>query len=573
MTSTPSPDTSPIFQLADRFVDESSALDPLSATNRGIDGFDHLMTDYSPEAIEARADHLRRTVVELGRLGAASPDDRLAKDFMTERFESALALHDTGEWMRPVRALAAPFSAIRSVFDLMDRNGDGAWQNIAARLTAIPAALGGLQRTLDVGRNAGVVASRRQVEAVAAQCAQWADDRWFDVLTNEARIGAGPDGSLDAGTVELVEQGAGAAVQAYASMARYLRGEYLADATPVDACGPERYAANSRTMNGADLDPREMYEWAWHEYATLRAEIDKVCEQIVPGAGFAEVRNQLDTDPARLVRGVDAYRAWLQATTDEALRRSAAHFDIPEVMNRCEAHIPPAGSAAAPYYTEPSEDFARPGRTWYPTLGRTEFATWGDVTTCYHESVPGHHLQIGYTKLQADKLSRFQRGAFVSGHGEGWALYAERLCDELGWFDNPDHRLGFLCGQQLRAVRVIIDIGMHLGYRIPAGTTLSDSTAFHAGEVWNAELALEFIISETGQGGEFLRSEIDRYLGWPAQAISYKIGEREWLAARVDARSRLGARFDLRRFHTFALSLGPVGLAQLRTEIAAFEAV
>jgi len=182
--------------------------------------------------------------------------------------------------------------------------------------------------------------------------------------------------------------------------------------------------------------------------------------------------------------------------------------------------------------------------------------------------VPGHHLQIGYARLQAKHLSRFQRGAFISGHGEGWALYAERLCDELGWFENPDHRLGFLCGQQLRAVRVIIDIGMHLGLRIPDATTLIDRTPFHGGEVWTPELALEFAISETGQGETFLRSEIDRYLGWPAQAISYKIGEREWLAARADARTRLGGRLDLRQFHTAALSLGPVGLAQLRAELS-----
>ncbi|MFM2070509.1 MAG: hypothetical protein RLZZ623_772 [Actinomycetota bacterium] len=559
---------SPIFALSDRFVAEAAELDPFSATSRGIDGFDHLVTDYSPDGFEQRADHLRRTRDALARLLPEGDDDRLAKDFMLERFDASLALHDTAEWMRPVRALAAPFSTIRSVFDLMPRDSDEAWQNIAARLTAVPMALAGLQHTLDVGRQSLVVAARRQTNVVADQCSRWVDDRWFDSLVVEARR---VDAS--AAVIQRLEHGAEVATQAYASMSRYLRHEYLPDASPVDACGPERYAANSRVMNGADLDPREMYEWAWTEYATLRAEMAGVCEQIIPGAGFDEVRHLLDTDPGRLLHGADAYRQWLQDTTDEALRRSAEHFDIPEVMNRCEAHIPPAGSAAAPYYTGPSEDFSRPGRTWYPTLGRTEFATWGDVTTCYHESVPGHHLQIGYARLQAEHLSRFQRGAFVSGHGEGWALYAERLCDELGWFENPDHRLGFLCGQQLRAVRVIIDIGMHLAFRIPTGTTLSNGTPFHGGEVWTPDLAFEFITSETGQGDEFLASEIDRYLGWPAQAISYKIGEREWLAARADARNRLGAGFELRQFHTFALSLGPVGLAQLRTEIGAFGSV
>jgi len=431
----------------------------------------------------------------------------------------------------------------------------------------VPAALDGVRESLEVGRRSGVVASRRQTEVVAEQCATWSRDRWFDSLHVEAQ----QRDDVEAVTVEHLAAGADITTEALASFERYLRDDYLADATPEDACGPERYAASARVMLGADLDPTEMYEWAWSEYRSLREEILRTCELIKPGATFAEVCELLDNDPDRCVQGVEAYREWLQEMTDDALARSAAHFDIPEPMNRCEALIPPAGSAAAAYYTGPSEDFSRPGRTWYPAMGRTSFPMWGDVTTCYHESVPGHHLQIAYARLQGERLSRFQRGAFVPGHGEGWALYAERLCDELGWFDNPDHRLGFLCGQQLRAVRVIVDIGMHLRMAIPAGTTTSDGMPFHAGETWTPELALEFAISETGNTDTFMRSEIDRYLGWPGQAISYKIGEREWLAARADAVARLGGRFDLRAFHTFALSLGPVGLAQLRAELGAFE--
>ena len=196
------------------------------------------------------------------------------------------------------------------------------------------------------------------------------------------------------------------------------------------------------------------------------------------------------------------------------------------------------------------------------------FPRWGDVTTCYHESVPGHHLQIAYAKVQAGSLTRIQRTAFIPGHGEGWALYAEQLCDEFGWFENPDHRMGFLSAQMLRTVRVIVDIGMHLGMRIPDGTTLNDGTKFHGGEVWTPEMAYEFSLHETGCSEAFLSSEIDRYLGWPAQAIAYKIGQREWLAARDDARIAEGSTFDLKAWHTKALRLGAIGLDQLRTELA-----
>ena len=557
-------DRSPIFEFADRVVAEQAALDPCAATSRGIPGHDHELTDYSPAGFEARAQHTRGALATLQSLGITNDDDRLARDFISERFETAVLAHDTGEWQRTMRAIASPTSTLRSTFDLMPRNSPDAWADIAARLRAIPDALAGLRDTYETGRAGGRVAARRQVLATADQCATWAANQWFDTLADEAAANA----SLSPTVMAAVRDGAVDANDAYASFASYLRDEYAPAAADIDGCGADRYRVGVRQMLGADLDPVEMYEWAWNDFHELRADIVATCERVLPGAGFAEVIHLLDHDPDRAVHGVEAYREWLQALTDDALARSRAHFEIPDVMNRCEALIPPAGSAAAAYYTSPSEDFSRPGRTWYPTLGRTTFPMWADVSTCYHESVPGHHLQLGYALVQAGSLSRIQRMSFISGHGEGWALYAERLCDEFGWFENPDHRLGFLSAQIMRTVRVIIDIGMHLGLRIPAGTTLCDGSEFHGGDVWNPQLALDFALSETGRNADFLRSEIDRYLGWPAQAISYKIGEREWLAARADARQRDGAQFDLRAWHTRALRLGAVGLGQLRAELA-----
>lgn len=557
---------SPIFEFADRFVDEQSALDPNLATGRGTPGFDHLLTDLSPAGYEARATHLRDSLTALAALPVTNDDDRRAKDFITERFTTSLAAHDAGNWMRSISAISWPAGSLRSTFDLMSRDGEAAWANIVARVAAVPTAIAQLQATYEQGRANGIVAARRQAFAAADQVGTWAENQWFDTLVAEASARTDVSPTLQA---ELAD-GAAAANAAFGALAGYLRETYAPAADPVDGCGPERYALNVRAFLGADLDPAEMYEWAWGDFHHLRAEIAKTCEQIEPGASFAEVIELLDTDPssARALHSAEEYQQWLQEMTDEALANSKQHFEIPTEIDRCEALIPPAGSAAAAYYTGPSEDFSRPGRTWYPTLGRTHFPKWGDVTTCYHESVPGHHLQIGYAKVQAASLSRIQRSAFISGHGEGWALYAEALCDEFGWFSNPDHRLGFLGGQILRTVRVIIDIGMHLGYRIPEGTTLNDGTPFHGGEVWNADLAFEFSVKETGNTEDFMRSEIDRYLGWPAQAISYKIGQREWEAARADAETRDGAAFDLKAWHTKALALGAIGLDQLRAELA-----
>ncbi|MGA1419452.1 MAG: DUF885 domain-containing protein, partial [Ilumatobacteraceae bacterium] len=220
--------------------------------------------------------------------------------------------------------------------------------------------------------------------------------------------------------------------------------------------------------------------------------------------------------------------------------------------------------AAAQYYMPPSEDLTRAGSTWYPANGRTRFPLWSEPTTAYHEGVPGHHLQIGTAIVNREKLSRFQRNEFVSGHGEGWALYAERLMDEFGFLNRPEYRLGFLYAQAFRAARVVVDIGMHCEKKIPK------DWGSHAGETWNPELALEFLSARSSNDEAFNKSEIDRYLGWPAQAISYKLGERVWLRLRDEAKAKHGASFDLRAWHTYALDLGNLGLELFTQEMARF---
>jgi uncharacterized protein (DUF885 family) len=211
-------------------------------------------------------------------------------------------------------------------------------------------------------------------------------------------------------------------------------------------------------------------------------------------------------------------------------------------------------TSGAAYYTPPSEDLTRPGRTWWPVGERDRFVTWSELSTVFHEGVPGHHLQAGAAKMAGDRLSRFAKCTFVSGHGEGWALYAERLADELGWFSEPGTRLGMLRSSALRAARVVIDIGVHLDLPLPDGSR------------WTFERASQ-VLRERGHADPHrVHAEIVRYFGWPGQAISYKLGERGWLAARNQARQRPG--FDLKRWHTAALSLGPIGLAGLTEALA-----
>lgn len=544
---------SPVFELSDRHIDEVAALDPGSATYLGIAGYDHEMTDFSPAGHAAREEHSRRVLAELASLPATTDDDRLAAGVLRESLESEIMSYDGSEHLRSIRPIAGDMDAARSVFDLMPTDTAADWQVVAERLSKFPAALAGMRESWALGLERGVVTSRRQVLAQVEQLDEWAGQNgsggFFAAFTSTA---SGVSGA----PMDALARGAADASRALAETAAFLRETYLPRAAEADGVGPDRHAVARRQFLGMQVDPAEAYAWGWEETMRLDAEIRSVGEQILPGATSAEVRHLLDTDPARAVHGEDALREWLQGLMDDAMSFliDEGHFEIDERIRRVEAMISPPGGAAAMYYTGPSEDLTRPGRTWYPVNGRTMIPMWGEPSTAYHEGVPGHHLQVATAVLNAERLSRVQRLTFVSGHGEGWALYAERLMDEFGFLDNPEWRLGYLYAQAFRAARVVVDIGVHCGYTVPA------SSPWRPGEKWTAETMLEFMTERSSSDDAFNRSEVDRYLGWPGQAISYKLGERVWLDVRDEAMRRAGSSFDLKTWHADALALGNLGL-------------
>jgi uncharacterized protein (DUF885 family) len=556
---------SEIYDLADAYVERFAALDPLAATGEGITGHDHEMTDYSPEGADERAEHDRATLRSLRAAAIGTDADRLAAGVLGERLELALEEHDAGERLRDVRILGSPIQGVRLAFDLMPRDTEEQWQTIAERLALVPQGLASIEAALTEGVQQGIVAARRQAVGCAQQADVWAGvdgttRPFFLTLVDDYERRGFADPAFRNRLEELATRG----TAAYAAMGRYLVDEYAPHATEHDPVGRDRYSLYARDFNGIELDLDETYEWGWEELHRIEHAMRSVAERIIPGADVDEVIEHLERDPNRMIEGVEEFRRWNQELLDTTVAElDGTHFDIPEPVKRVEAMIAPPGGAAAMYYTGPSEDFSRPGRTWYPTLGKTRFPLWGEVSICYHEGVPGHHLQIAQVRYLADTLSRYQRTlAGTSGHAEGWALYAERLMGELGYLDDPAYELGMLRAQAMRAVRVVVDIGMHLELAIPAHEHYSP------GSTWTPDLALPFVIERSKFPPDFMASEVDRYLGLPGQAISYKIGERVWLRARDDARRRAGDAFDLKEFHRRALDLGPMGLAQLDIELA-----
>jgi len=557
--------TGPGRALAEQFVERYAALDPIAATFEGIAGHDHELTDYSPAGIAERLAHTRATMRELEALRPSGDAERVAAESLRRFLETNADLTESGEDLRALRVIASPVSEIQLCFDLMPRATEHDWETITARVALVPQAIAGFTESLQQGMHEGLFAAARQAQACALQA-----DTFAGITADSTPFFAGLVDELDVAGVATaalrsrLKEVATRATAAYAALGRFLVDEYLPVTTAPDAVGGERYRRFARTFNGTVLDLDETYTWGWEELYRIEHAMLGVAERILPGQPLPAVIEHLEHDPARMVEGEDALRAWLQDLIDRTFDElDGTHFDIPDSIRRCEAMISPPGGAAAMYYTGPSEDFSRPGRTWYPTLGRTQFPLWGEVSTCYHEAVPGHHLQVATTRYLRDRLDRFQRTiGWNSGYGEGWALYAERLMGELGYLEDPAYELGMLRAQAMRAMRVVVDIGLHLGLAIPAGER------YHPGAVWTPELALPFVLERSYYPEDFMKSEVDRYLGWPGQAISYKVGERVWLRARDAARTRAAGSFDLKKFHTAALELGPLGLDQLEEELA-----
>ncbi|MFD0919776.1 DUF885 domain-containing protein [Saccharopolyspora rosea] len=550
-----------VHEISDRFVDELVALDPIAGTYLGIPGGDDQLTDYSPEGHQARADLARRSLAAVRAAEPADESERVAQAVFTERIGLDVELHEAGADMAALNVIASPVQELRQVFDLMPTDTPEHWRTIARRLTAMPEAVRGLRAGLLTAAGDGNVAAARQVRKVAEQCDTWSGrggESFFAAMVSRA------EGVDDALRRDL-DRAAATAAGAYAELADFLRADLLPKAPAKDAVGAERYRLWSRYFTGARLDLREAYEWGWQEFSGIEAEMKQVADRIKSGATLAEAAAALDADPRYRVHGQDEFRDWMQQLSDQALQDlRGTHFDIPDPLMRLECRIAPPGGGVGAYYTGPTDDFARPGRMWWSVpADKTDFPTWREVSTVYHEGVPGHHLQVATSVHESHRLNKFQRLAcFVSGHGEGWALYAERLMRELGYLSDDGNLLGMLNDQLFRAARVVVDIGMHLELEIPAGT------GFHEGERWTPELGLEFMLDRTITDAAHVRDEIDRYLGWPGQAPSYKLGERLWRAARDDARRRHGADFDVKDFHTKALRLGAMGLDTLREQLA-----
>ena len=546
------PRNSRIDQIANNWVETLTRLSPSFATGVGSEIGADKLDDFSPEAQTHYAEEAKKVLAELKKASVSDDTDQVTLDAMTADLSLTLELHEAGLYRRDLNVIASPAQGIRDVFDLSPTATKQDWENLAARMHAVHDSLDGYRRSLRKGIAAKDTPARRQVlETIDQALAIAAKDGFFVKFAESAKADSGelPD-SLRTELASAAES----ATAAYGEFASFLKQELLPNASEIDAIGRERYELFSRGFLGAKIDLDATYEWGIEELARLVAEQSEIANQIKPGASVEEAVKILDEDPSRKLQGTDALRAWMQGKSDEAIASlSGSHFEIADQMKTLECMIAPTQSGGI-YYTPPTDDFSRPGRMWWSVPpGVTEFNTWRELTTVYHEGVPGHHLQVAQAVFNKDELNDWRRNvSWTSGHGEGWALYAERLMLELGYLDDPGDRLGMLDGQRMRAARVVLDIGVHL----------SKSKLTGQG-VWDFDYALDFMLKNVNMPKEFVTFEVNRYFGWPGQAPSYKVGQRIWEQIRDDVKAKQGVNFDIKAFHKKALNLGGLGLDAL----------
>lgn len=553
---TVSPD--PVRLIADRYVAELAAHEPDAAQAAGLPSPGPL-ADIGPEWLQRKYELQGETLAALDGLPAQVGDTTL-RAALAERLERERLLFDTGFTPRLVAGLASPVHLIRYAIEGLTVTADDAGAELVARLEAVPH---GVAQYIDslrwardhAGRFSGSgIAPVRQLDTLAAQLDLWVDADWF---------GSVPvDDAVDARTRARIRAAADRTHAALAELAAVLRDELGPVAPDVDGVGASVYGDLAAVMLGARIDLADTYAYGWSELERLVAEARALAGDL-GGERDDPLRSAaalLDADPRYRLDGVGAIRDWLERRVDETTGALADAFDLPPGIRNVECIVAEA-SAGVVYYTPAPPDGSVPSRiVWTIPSGVPVAATWQEVSSVHHEGLPGHHLQFVVTASHED-LHAWQRHlCHIHGYAEGWAHYAEQLADELGLIRDPAERLGLLLGQIWRSVRIVADIGLHTGWAIPANTLVTEST-------WTPELARRMLVDLALVEPHLAGFEVDRYLGWPGQALAFKVGARLLQEARAARASADGDAFSLRDFHRDALALGPMGLEPLRARL------
>lgn len=530
---------------------------PRLASFCGVSEYDHRMERMDADSRAARLTRWRSTRAALAALDAAALSDRRRVEaaVYAHQLDGLIAEHEQGGVLMPIDGDSAFYSHLPDLWREQPLDTRAQLQAHLLRLAELPRYLDDHLELLAEGLRAGrvqpalVLQGREQPVARIAACARAEDTPFFQAIA--ARLQGAPD--LQAEARRVIEQGL---LPAYRRLLAYLREHYL-PAARRDSIGASAmpggaafYAARVRQFSTQDLSPRQVHEIGLAEVERIAARMREIQAECGQAGPFAEFLRFLRSDPQFYPRSADQLlgaASWICKRVDSVLPRFFGR------LPRQPFGVEPVPEAFAPYYTAGRYLPAAPASGqaalyWVNTHALESRALYQLPALTLHEAMPGHHLQFALEAENAD-LHPFRRAGDLSAHSEGWALYAEHLGLEMGIYRTPYEDFGRASYEMWRACRLVADTGLHaLG--------------------WSREQACALLRENTALSEHEIGTEVDRYIGWPGQAISYKLGEIAIRKLRAEHEAALGSRFDLRGFHDRLLALGTVPLPCLQRELA-----
>lgn len=536
-----------VRSVADGYLAALARVDPVAAQLTGQQP--PLLPRVDPASVAARRDLAEDTVAALDEAVPGDGAERVLRSVMIERLASEVALHDSGFTPGLVAPLASPAHAV--VRALADLEGETALEG----LRQIPGKWADLQATWGTTSASGYTVPARQSRVLAAQLRRWAagdDDRFGPVA---ARVGS--DHPQAARRDDVLAR----ARTATLDLARWLEEVHAVRGPEEDAVGPELYAVTAGAFLGAAVDPAETYAYGWHLLGELTREGDALAARMGHD-GIRAAERELDRSGKTVQVGEDLVR-WAGRRLGEAGELLDGRvLDLPRgPSGAVEVELAAPGSGSIHYLPADPRGTRTAVVVWSPPAGLSRLPVWREVSTVHHEGVPGHHLQHAVTAT-APGLHPWQRHlCHVHGYAEGWAHYVEERADDWGLLRDDAERLGVVLARRWRAARVVIDLGLHLDLPIPSDQPFTTATR------WTPEVAVDLLVTVGGMDRGTAAFEVDRYYGWPGQALAFSVGARLWQEARTRALGGDGSPEAERRFHREALALGPMGLEELSRQL------
>lgn len=535
---------------------------PESASAEGDRRYNRLWSDDGLAAIAAREQADRDALAKLRGFdrAALSPADQLDYDTGLWQLEHAVERQKFKEYLQPVRVDGGP-QTMAGIIEILPFADARDYRDWLARMAAVPAALEQATALLRAGVAEGRTPPRVLMQRVPAQiAAQAVDDPersqfYRPFLKFPDAVPAAERAALQAQARELV---AGRIVPAYRAFGEFFEREYLPRTRASIAAadlpdGRAYYDFVAGYFTTTDLDAARIHETGLREVARIRAEMEKIKAEVGFQGTLAEFFEHLRTDPKFFHKTPDelftAYAA-LAKRIDPALVKIARTLPrLPYGVRPIPDNIAPDTTTA--YYMPGASDGSRPGY-YYVNLYKPETRpTWEMLALSLHEAVPGHHFQFARGLELPGDAPMFRKTAYFVAYSEGWGLYAERLGYDMGLYDDPYDRMGQLAYDMWRAVRLVVDTGIH-------------------SQGWSRDRAIDYFMANSPKTRQDVVNEIDRYIGWPGQALAYKIGQLKISALRERARRELGPAFDLRDFDDAVLETGSVPLDALERHIDAW---